>query len=329
MQRLRALPRAGLATAPTPLMPLRRLRAAVGREVWAKRDDVGAVATAGNKIRKFDLVLGAALREGADLLITTGAVQSNSARAGAAAAAMLGMRCRLLLSGADPGPAAGNLLLDELLGAEISFLGDVGWSDLEQAVAQAAQEAAAEGLRAVVAPVGCSSPLGSLGFALAYLELLDQCRDAGVRPGAIVHASSSLGTHAGLLVGRALAGEALPIVGIDVAAIHSDPVAAADDLAQRAADLIGLDLPDPGADVRTRFLGPGYGIPDGATRSAVELLARTEAVITDPVYSGKGAAGMLAIAAEFEGPLVWWHTGGYHALFDPAHAAALAGARVV
>ena len=319
LQALAALPRAGLTIGPTPLQPLQRLSAAVGHDLWVKRDDVGSVALAGNKIRKFDLVLGRALADGAHTLVTTGAAQSNSARAGAAAAALTGMSCRLILSGHPPAEPTGNLLLDGLLGARIEFLGDATWQDLDAAVAAAAQEPGT-----VAAPVGCSSPLGALGFAAAFLEAARQWPGT---PAAIVHASSSLGTHAGLLVGRALLNSPVRIIGIDVAAIHRNPSEAADAMARAAAALIGLDLPAPGADIRTGHLGPGYGIPDARTAAAIDLLARTEAVITDPVYSGKGAAGMLAIAPLIDGPVLWWHTGGYHALFDPAHARALARAR--
>lgn len=318
--RLRHLPRAGLTTT-TPLHPAPRLSAAAGGDIWLKRDDIGPVATAGNKIRKYDLVLGKALADGAQVLITTGAAQSNSARAGAAAAALCGLRCRLILAGHPPQVASGNLLLDELLGAEIRFAGDVTWAALEEAVLAEASDTA------VVAPVGCSSPLGSLGFALAYLELREQCAAAGVAPGAVVHASSSLGTHAGLLVGRALAGDQTPIIGIDVGAIHEDLPAAADALAREAAQLIGVELQHPRSDIRTGFMGPGYGIPDESTALAVELFARTEAVILDPVYSGKAAAGALSLIDDLPGPLIFWHTGGYQALFDPPHAAALRSAR--
>ncbi len=313
---LRALPRAGFCAIPTPLHRLPRLSAGVGHEVWAKRDDVGPVALAGNKIRKYDLVIGQALADGAHVLVTTGAAQSNSARAGAAAAALTGLRCRLLLSGRAPAAPAGNLLLDDLLGAELVFLGEATWGELEDAVLRAGTEP-----DTVTAPVGCSSPVGALGFALALLEAAEQWDRP---PSAIVHASSSLGTHAGLLVGRALLGLSVPIIGIDVAAIHAEPTSAADTLARQAADLIGLALPHPGADIRTGFLGPGYGVPDAATAHAVLTLARSEAIITDPVYSGKGAAGMLALLDQIDGPVLWWHTGGYQALFDPTHAAALA-----
>ena len=313
------LPRAGLVPAPTPLHELPRLSAVVGRRIWAKRDDIGAVALAGNKIRKYDLVLGGAAAQGVRTLVTAGAAQSNSARAGAAAAVLTGLSCRLILSGDPPPEAAGNLLLDDLLGAELVWLGEASWRQLETAVAAAASQP-----DTITAPIGCSSPLGALGFALALLEAAHQWPDA---PTAIVHASSSLGTHAGLLVGRALLGVPTRIIGIDVAAIHREPNAAADALAREAAALIDVDLPRPGADIRTGHLGPGYGVPDARTAAAIDLLARTEAVITDPVYSGKGAAGMLALAASIDGPILWWHTGGYHALFDPEHARILAQVR--
>lgn len=319
LQALAALPRAGLTTAPTPLHPLHRLSSMVGRELWAKRDDMGSVALAGNKIRKFDLVLGRAIADGARTLVTTGAAQSNSARAGAAAAALTGLSCRLILSGRAPEEATGNLLLDGLLGAQIEFLGEATWQELDAAVAAAAREPGT-----VAAPVGCSSPLGALGFAAALLEAAQQWPHP---PATIVHASSSLGTHAGLLVGRALLGIPVRVIGIDVGAIYRDPSTAADALAREAAALIGLDLPAPGAEIRTGHLGPGYGIPDARTAAAIDLFARTEAVITDPVYSGKGAAGLIAIAPLLDGPVLWWHTGGYHALFDPAHARALAQVR--
>jgi 1-aminocyclopropane-1-carboxylate deaminase/D-cysteine desulfhydrase len=145
-----------------------------------------------------------------------------------------------------------------------------------------------------------------------------------VRPAAIVHASSSVGTHAGLLVGRALVGDEVPILGVEVGAIYDDPDRKANALAREAAALIGLDLAEPGADIRTGFLGPGYALPDAGTAAAIVMFARTEAIICDPVYSGKGAAGLLGLADGLPGPVVFWHTGGYHALFDPELAAALA-----
>ncbi|MEO1060060.1 MAG: pyridoxal-phosphate dependent enzyme [Actinomycetota bacterium] len=323
LERLRALPRLGVGHWPTPLHRLDRFGAELGVEIWAKRDDVQGVALAGNKVRKFDLVVGDALARGCDSLVTTGAPQSNSARTGAAVAAANGFRCVLLLTGAEPDATKANLLLDRLLGAELRFVGDRSWRWLDEEVERVAAEIDAAGGRAVSAPVGCSSPLGSLGFALAFLELDEQLRDAGVAPSTIVHTSTSGGTHAGLLVGRALAGRTVRIVGVDVGGLHREPAAAIGALAAESAALIGLDLhisPDE-IEITTDQIGDGYARPTPAGAAAIDSLARSEAVVTDPVYSGKGLAGLVDLVErrELDGPIVFWHTGGYHALFDPVH----------
>ena len=222
-RRLLELPRAGLGQWPTPFHPLPRFSAEIGADIWIKRDDIQSVALAGNKIRKFDLALGEALAQGCDTVVTTGAVQSNSARSGAAAAAVLGMGSVLLLSGSEPDQPSANLLLDRLVGAEVRYAGSAGWEELNQGVDDIVAELAAAGRRAYAAPVGCSSPLGSLGFALAFLELDEQCHRQGIEPAAVVHASTSGGTHAGLLVGRALTGRTTPLVAIDSGAIYRRP----------------------------------------------------------------------------------------------------------
>lgn len=324
LERLEALPRAGVGHWPTPLHRLDRLSRELGHEIWAKRDDVQGVALAGNKLRKFDLVLGAARAEGCDTLVTTGAGQSNSARTGAAAAAALGMEAVLVLSGERPAELAGNLLLDALVGAEVRFAGEVGWDELNRQVEAVAAELGERGRRALAAPVGCSSALGSLGFALGFCELDRQLTEAGLVPSAVVHTSTSGGTHAGLLVGRALTGRAVRLIGIDAGSPFDDPVAGILDLARSAARLIGLDLALTEAEVEIEPLAPGdrYGVPSAAGTEAIRLLARTEAVVCDPVYSGKGLAGLLALlrSGRLAGPVVFWHTGGYHALFEPSYA---------
>ena len=174
---LLTLPSAGLGTWPTPLHRLDRFGAAIGAEVWIKRDDVQGVALAGNKIRKFNLVVGQAMADGCDTLVTTGAVQSNSARTGASAAAATGMNCHLVLSGEppdtvddEPAPTA-NLLLDHLVGATIHHAGDASWVELNQQVDDLVASSTLRGGGPSPAPIGCSSPLGSLGFARALLEL--------------------------------------------------------------------------------------------------------------------------------------------------------------
>lgn len=319
---LDALPRAGLVPAPTPLVHLPRFSAVIGAEVWCKRDDVGGPGLAGNKARKFDLLFGQALADGCDTVVTTGALQSNSARTAAAAAASAGMACVLVLRGHEPAAWAANALLDRLFGAEVRFAGDVGWGELDALVDGAAGEARAAGRRPFTAPVGASSPLGALGFAAAHLELTAQCEAAGIAPAAAYHASTSGGTHAGLLVGLALAGGGPRPHAVAAGALSADPAAAVAGLAARAAALVGLDpgrLPDPSLDVA--HIGDAYGVPTGAAAEAIALLARTEGIVCDPVYSGKALAGLVADAraGRVGRPVVFWHTGGWHVLFDPAY----------
>src|SRR4051795_3751021 len=168
------LPREPLAALPTPLHPLPRFGAALGADVWIKRDDAGPVGLAGNKVRKLEFVLGAARREGADAIVIVGAEQSNACRAAAAACAQLGLRCVLVLTGDEPDRAAGNLLLDRLYGAEVRFAGTTDWAALAEAADRATEELRAGGATPSTLPVGASSPLGAVGFAVAWFELLDQ-----------------------------------------------------------------------------------------------------------------------------------------------------------
>ncbi|MEM7337931.1 MAG: pyridoxal-phosphate dependent enzyme [Actinomycetota bacterium] len=318
-----ALPVAGLGFWPTPLHRLDRLSAEFGTEIWIKRDDVQGVALAGNKLRKFDVVLGRALAAGADTLVTTGAIQSNSARTGAAAAAAVGMRCVLVLSGEAPATPTGNLVLDHIVGADVRFAGSASWAELNATVDAVVADLARRGRRAVAAPVGCSSPLGTLGFARAFLELDAQCQAVGLTPSAVVHTSTSGGTHAGLLVGRAAAGRDVRVIGIDAGDLYSDRTGALATLAEAAAAEVGMALTvDPASiELVTSQLGAGYGQPTAAAAAAIGRLARTEAIVTDPVYSGKGLAGLFELieTGAVTGPVVFWHTGGYHAVFDPRH----------
>ncbi len=328
IERLAQLPRAGLGHWPTPLHRLDRFSTMIDTDVWIKRDDIQGVALAGNKLRKFDLVIGEALTRGKDTLVTTGALQSNSARTGAAAAAATGIAAWLLLSGDEPDTPTANLLIDRLVGARVRYAGRASWDELNAGVNDLVAELHRKGRKPFAAPVGCSSPLGALGFALGFLEIHAQLARAGVEPAAIVHTSTSGGTHAGLLVGRALAKSTTRIIGVDVGAIHENPADTLADLANRAADLIGFELGSSEADleITTEQVGDGYAVPTEAGNAAIGKLARAEGVLVDPVYSGKGLAGFLDLvnAGGLEGPVVFWHTGGYHSLFDPRYGTPLA-----
>src|SRR3954471_12734207 len=318
------LPRATLAPLPTPLHHLPRFSAAVGAEVWIKRDDVGALGLAGNKVRKLEFVLGAARRDGADALVIVGAEQSNACRAAAAACAQLGMRCVLVLSGDAPDRATGNLLLDRVFGADVRFAGTTDWAALAHESEQASASLRADGATPYLLPVGASSPLGAVGFAVAWFELLEQLDALDVAAGTLIHASSSGGTHAGLLAGRRLSERGPCVRAIGVADdIYPDLRARYAEIASDALELIGgatgaIGPADVGLDMR--FLGDGYAKPTAEALEAIRLLARTEGIACDPVYSGKALAALVAAARAGElgdGAAVFWHTGGYHALFAP------------
>jgi 1-aminocyclopropane-1-carboxylate deaminase/D-cysteine desulfhydrase-like pyridoxal-dependent ACC family enzyme len=309
---------------PTPLEPAPRFSAAIGREVWIKRDDVGSVGYAGNKIRKLSRLVAEVEEQGADTLVIVGARQSNAARATAALCAARGWKCVVVVP--DDPPAAGalpeaNALLGELFGARYEYLGaGTGWAEAEAASRDVAGNA-------YVLPAGASSPLGALGFADAHAELLAQLEGLGLDPAAVVHASTSGGTSAGLHVGRAAHGGP-PIVSIDVGRLYGDdtlPRLAA--LATGAATLLGTPRAFAPGDLGVSFahVGEGYGAYTEAGLSAIRLLARTEGVLCDPVYSGKALGALVSgdplIPAD--GPVVFWHTGGAQSVFAARPAGAL------
>src|SRR3954468_11723184 len=325
------LPRATLAPLPTPLHHLPRFSAAVGADVWMKRDDVGAVGLAGNKVRKLEFVLGAARRDGADAIVIVGAEQSNACRAAAAACAQLGLRCVLVLSGDAPDRATGNLLLDRVFGADVRFAGTTDWAALAHESEQASASLRADGATPYLLPVGASSPLGAVGFAVAWFELLEQLDALDVAATTVVHASSSGATDAGLIAGRRLTERGPRVRAIGVADdIYPDMTGRYAEIATGAARLLGAG-PDISADdlwPDMAFLGAGYAVPTPEAVEAIRLLARTEGIACDPVYSGKALAALVAAARS--GDLddcatVFWHTGGYHALFAPRLRDAVVG----
>ena len=311
------LPRLPLAALPTPLHRLHRFGQAIGAEIWIKRDDVGPIGLAGNKVRKLEYVLADAHDQGADTIVIIGAEQSNAARATAAACAQLGLRCVLVLSGDKPEMPAGNLLLDTLFGAEIHFAGDVGWAELWNASERIAQQKRSDGAKTYTLPAGSSSPLGAVGFAAAWFELTTQLDQLAIDPSTLFYASSSGGTHAGLLLGRALSGHRGPelrAIGVAPDVVPDVPGYIAG-LANGAAELLGAEAEIGRVDIDLSFLGDGYAIPTHDGIEAIRLLARTEGIVCDPIYSGKALAAL--VAADHDGPAVFWHTGGHHALFAP------------
>lgn len=318
-------PRLSLGFLPTPLHPLDRLSQQLGGpRLWIKRDDCTGLATGGNKTRKLEYLLAQAVQEGADVVVTFGAVQSNHARQTAAACAAVGLPCHLMLARkvpwSHPGyETSGNALLDRLLGATVHL---VDKDEVAQRRAALLRDLESRGSLPYAIPVGGSDHIGAMGYARCALELLEQSRELGFALTDILHASSSAGTQAGLLAGfagLALDGDApRPRVhGINVS--EPDPATLPADVLRLGQAVIAdraLEAALTAADVLVddRYFGAGYGLPTPATVEAIRLLAATEGVLLDPVYSGKAFAGLVDRVRRGEfadvDDLVFIHTGG-------------------
>ncbi len=315
--------RARFAHLPTPLEPAPRLSAELGIDLWIKRDDCTGLAGGGNKTRKLEFLLGEALEQGADTLITQGAVQSNHVRQTAAAAASFGMACRIVLENRTGNQAedylwSGNVLLDRLLGARIRTV-EAG-SDMNAEMALDAEEVRAAGGAPYVIPGGGSNAVGALGYVDCALELTTQANDEGLVIDRIVTATGSAGTHAGLVAGLAVSGADIPVLGIGVRAPKDRQEENVFNLAVETATLLGhrerVSREMVVADCD--YVGAGYGLIDQGVADALTLAARTEGLLLDPVYSGKAMKGLIALARQgaFEGQtVVFLHTGGAQGLF--------------
>ena len=322
---LTGFPRVSLAHLPTRLEILPRLTEHLGGpEIWVKRDDCTGLATGGNKTRKLEFSMGEALERDADTIITVGAVQSNHVRQTAAAACKLGMRCEVLLEHRVSDPSelyrtSGNVLLDRIFGANLREY-DAG-TDFDVAMEEVAGEVRAAGGAPYIVPGGASNPVGALGYVGCGEELLQQCDEQDVSFDHIVIATGSAGTHAGLVVGLRGSGSDLPILGIGVNAPQDVQEERVFRLAVETAGLVEK----PGCVTRDdivadcNYIGPGYGQPTAAMNEAVLLLARTEGLLFDPVYSGKALAGMIDYVREGRfgkgQRIVFLHTGGAVGLF--------------
>jgi D-cysteine desulfhydrase family pyridoxal phosphate-dependent enzyme len=322
--KLSVFPRLGLASLPTPLEPMKRLTAHLGGpRLWVKREDATGLGFGGNKLRKLDYVLHEAVASDADVLVSGGVVQSNSQRQVAAAAAKLGMACHLAVYHGRLAPQApeyersGNALLNRLFGAHLH---DVPWSgNRNAAIEELGNRLRQEGRRPFVVPYGVSSSLGAVAYASTISEIAEQSRALGIQPAAIVHCTGSAGTQAGLVVGASAAMPGTRIVGIDIdaepARVRADVIA----YARAAADLIGGGFDENDVEVVAGHAGPGYGVPHAATIEAIRLAGALEALPLDPVYSGKGLAGLIALIRQRRWPpetdVIFIHTGGTPALF--------------
>jgi 1-aminocyclopropane-1-carboxylate deaminase/D-cysteine desulfhydrase-like pyridoxal-dependent ACC family enzyme len=325
------LPRSRLATLPTPLERGPELPGGV--RLWLKRDDLTGLGLGGNKVRKMEFLCGAALDAGARSLVAVGAADSNHCRVAAAAGAKFGLEVHLVLSGDRPRQLTGNQLLSALFGAQLHFTGidSTHWGELEIARESLADELESAGARAYAIPIGGSTPTGAVGYALCFAELMDQCEQIGIRPACVVHASSSGGTHAGLVAGRAIhraSGHAVPdILAIGVARGINVGMP---DIAELAGDVVELggcdrDLVQQGdVWVDADWIGENYGVPSRAGDAATRWAARNGGWILDRVYTAKGFAGLIGNVQAGKWPngsdVVFIHTGGTPSVFSPEGA---------
>ena len=311
-----------LAALPTPLDDAPYLTKALGGpRILVKRDDLTGLALGGNKTRKLEYLMADAIAQGADVVLTAGAAQSNHCRQTAAAARKAGMRSILVLSRSEHNELQGNLLLDALLDADIRmFAGGPGYSSMAEMEKIAAEERA-KGHRPYIIPVGGSNGIGSLGYAHVVLEMQNQFIDRGIRVDYLYVSSGSGGTQGGLVLGAHMYSAPYKIVGVSPGGKASGVRDACMKTANEAAELLELKRRFTTEDfiVHDEYVGPGYAIPTPASNEAIRLFAQTEALIIDPVYTAKAAAGMIdhirrGIIAR-DATVVFLHTGGTPALF--------------
>ena len=317
-------PRTSLCHQPTPTEALPRLTALMGGpRLFIKRDDCTGLATGGNKTRKLEFLVGEAMRDKADMLVTQGAVQSNHVRQTAAAACKVGMKCHLLLERRVPGRDAsyeetGNVLLDKLFGATHEFRpSGLDMNAEAEAVTRALRS---KGHRPYFIPGGGSNATGALGYANCAQEIADYCRETGQDFDWLVMGTGSTGTQAGLVAGFAAIGYDLPVMGISVRHPRERQMNAVHGLTRKTLERLGADgVPLSKILVDDGYVGEGYGIPAASTLEAIHLTARQEGILLDPVYSAKAMAGLIGMIRKgFFKPsdtVLFLHTGGATALF--------------
>jgi L-cysteate sulfo-lyase len=330
---LSPFPRIRLAHLPTPLQPLHRLSKHLGGPmIWMKRDDCTGLAFGGNKTRKLEFLMAEAVQQNAELVVTFGAWQSNHVRQTVAACAQLGLACEPILSASVPittndYKTSGNYFLDELMGAQLNT------TTPDKVRETFAALRARETRKLYVIPTGGSNATGSLGYVDCAQELGTQLQQLGIKPSAVIHASSSAGTQAGLIVGMSAAAQPIPVLGINVYETdHQHMTSNVRKLVTETADKVGVAaVDDEMITINHDYLGDGYGLPTDAMLDAVTLLATLEGVLLDPVYSGKAMAAMIDMIRggswSKDQQLVFVHTGGAPTLFAyQAQFAAPAGA---
>ena len=332
---LAKFPKVRLGHLPTPLEPMDRLSEILGGpRLWVKRDDCTGLSSGGNKTRKLEFLMADAQSKGADTIITQGATQSNHARQTTAAAAKLGMECHILLedrTGSNDNNYIlnGNVLLDRLHGASVSKRS--GGTDMNLEMQDFADALIEKGKKPYIIPGGGSNPIGALGYVNCARELTEQASEIGLKIDALVHATGSAGTQAGLVTGLAAIQSSIHLLGIGVRAPKDKQEQMVFDLAQKTADYLdtGIEIERDKVRAICDYVGAGYGLPTDGMIKAVKLLAQSEGLLFDPVYSGKGLDGLIDQIKKdyFAGMdnVVFLHTGGSAALFGYSETFELPG----
>ncbi len=320
--KLDKLPRFNLAEFPTPIHYLKTLtKSCQGPDIYMKRDDLTSLGMGGNKTRKLEFLVGQALADGADTLVTAGGIQSNHCRLTAAAACKAGLACELVLNGTKPVVPNGNLLLDTIFKARVHYCQR---ESRDAVLVQVAQDLASSGKKPFVIPIGGSNGIGSVGYVNAMVELKDQLSSMALKPSAIVFASSSGGTQAGLTLGARLTGFTGEILGVSIDQTKTGedsflPVLT--EIANETATRIGSDMILKEADfsLNCDYLGAGYAKPGDLEFNAIECLAQNEGILLGPVYTARAMGGLLDLIhkkAFTKGQsILFWHTGGTPELF--------------
>jgi D-cysteine desulfhydrase len=322
---LAQFPRRRYTPGKTPIEELPRFSQSVGGpRIYIKRDDLLGLAAGGNKTRKLEFLMADALSRGADTIITCGAIQSNHCRLTLAAAVKEGLRCRLVLEESIPGSyspeASGNNFLFKLLGVEKIKVVSRG-ADMSEVMEGVAEEASSEGRNPYIIPLGGSSPVGATGYVACAQEIMEQTFDLGLNMDYVVCASGSAGTHAGLVAGLCGCHADIPVLGMNVAREKEVQEETVYNLVQETAKHVGIrgGLSRESVICFEAYVGPGYAVPTPEMAEAVRLLARTEGILLDPVYTGKAMAGLMDLSEkgyfEKESNVLFIHTGGTPALY--------------
>lgn len=323
---MNTIARLNFAHLPTPIEELPRLTEALGGpRILVKRDDQTGLAFGGNKTRKLEFLVAEAREQGAKMLISAGAIQSNHCRQTVAAAARFGFDCTLVLTGERPSQSSANFLLDQLFGAEIISVADR--KDRDRILKETFDNSVATGKKPFLVPYGGSSPTGAMGYAFAMEEFMKQ----NVNVDWIVFGTSSGGTHAGLVLGQRIFGFKGKVLGISIDEPELQLKAHVSVLATQASEKLGKRIDFSGDDVlvNENYCRAGYGVFGAGEREAINLFARNEGLLLDPVYTGRAAAGMIDLIRrgffKKEETVLFWHTGGQPALFADKYSGDVVG----